>query len=133
MSSHFFTLEEANTLIPTLEEKLSCIQGHWRRLKKLGPAQDSKEQSRLISTDRAVAPFYFEVLERFQQSIEEIHALGCELKGIEPGLVDFRTLIKGKEVYLCWKQGEKEITYWHPLHTGYAGRQALRENPSSST
>ncbi len=133
MSSCFFTVEEANTLIPMLEDKLASIQGYWSRLNELRPDEDFKEQSRFLSSDQAVAPFYFEALEQFQQSIEEIHQLGCELKGIEPGLVDFRAFLKDREVYLCWKQGEKKIGYWHPLHTGFAGREPLLENPSSST
>jgi hypothetical protein len=125
MSSHLFTVEEANALIPTLEEKLTSLQEHWCHLKRLSSDQDFEEHSRLLSSDQAVTPSYFLALEQFQESLEAIQRLGCELKGIEPGLVDFRALLDEQEVYLCWKQGEKEVGHWHPLHTGYAGRQPL--------
>ena len=59
--------------------------------------------------------------------IEEVQALGCELKDIEQGLVDFRTVMEGREVYLCWKLGEPGIAWWHELETGFADRQPLPE------
>ena len=56
---------------------------------------------------------------------EEVHEMGCELKGIEEGLIDFRAEMDGREVYLCWKFGEGRIDWWHELDTGFAGRQPL--------
>jgi len=57
--------------------------------------------------------------------VEEVAAMGCEVKGIEEGLIDFRSLMDGREVYLCWKLGEESIGWWHELETGFAGRQRL--------
>ena len=58
---------------------------------------------------------------------DQVHDIGCELKGIEEGLIDFRTEMDGREVYLCWKLGEESIEWWHELQTGFAGRQPLEE------
>ncbi len=33
----------------------------------------------------------------------------------------------GREVYLCWRYGEKEIGYWHETDSGYDGRQSLEK------
>ena len=55
----------------------------------------------------------------------EIKKIGCELKGIEEGLIDFPSEREGRTVYLCWKLGEDTITHWHELDTGFGGRQAL--------
>jgi hypothetical protein len=51
--------------------------------------------------------------------------MGCELKGIEEGLIDFPSPREGRTVYLCWKLGEDSIGSWHELDTGFAGRQPL--------
>jgi hypothetical protein len=51
--------------------------------------------------------------------------MGIEVKDIDMGLVDFRSNMDGREVYLCWKLGEEHISFWHELHTGYASRQPL--------
>ncbi len=57
--------------------------------------------------------------------IEQAQELGCEVKDIDMGLVDFRTEIDGREVYLCWKLGEERIRWWHELGAGFASRRPL--------
>jgi hypothetical protein len=57
--------------------------------------------------------------------VQQVSEMGCELKGIEEGLIDFRTEMHGREVYLCWKLGEDSIAWWHELDTGFGGRQPL--------
>ena len=54
-----------------------------------------------------------------------MHRLSIEVKDISQGLVDFLTLIHHQEAYLCWRQGEEYITYWHGLEDGYAKRKML--------
>ncbi len=51
--------------------------------------------------------------------------MGCEIKDIDQGLVDFRTERDGREIYLCWKLGEPDVSWWHELETGFAGRRPL--------
>ncbi|MEE8369781.1 MAG: DUF2203 domain-containing protein, partial [Dehalococcoidia bacterium] len=58
---------------------------------------------------------------------QEVEALGCELKDIDQGLIDFRAALDGEEVYLCWKLGEPKIGWWHSLQAGFSGRQPLLE------
>ncbi len=62
-----------------------------------------------------------------KNSIERIHELGCVVKDLEIGLIDFPTLLNGQEVYLCWKLGENGIHFWHGLHEGFRGRKAIDE------
>jgi hypothetical protein len=66
-----------------------------------------------------------QTIERLQGLVNEFEQLGIELKGIEEGLVDFRALREGREVYLCYRLGEETIAYWHELNAGFAGRQPL--------
>jgi hypothetical protein len=42
-------------------------------------------------------------------------------------LFDFPALRQGREVYLCWKYGEKEIAFWHEVEAGFAGRQPIED------
>lgn len=58
--------------------------------------------------------------------LEELGALGVEVKDPDQGLIDFRALRDGREVYLCWKLGEgPRIRWWHELDTGFGGRRPL--------
>ena len=54
----------------------------------------------------------------------EVAELGVEVKAAD-GLVDFRSRLHGRTVYLCWKFPEDRITHWHELDAGYAGRKPL--------
>jgi hypothetical protein len=61
------------------------------------------------------------LLENFEQS-------GVLVKDLDSGLVDFPTLFRGEEVYLCWKLDEPSIQFWHGTHEGFAGRKAIDQD-----
>ncbi len=65
------------------------------------------------------------LLERLQSYLDELLALGVELKDFDNGLVDFVGRHKGRDVYLCWKLNEPRVEYWHELDAGVAGRQQI--------
>lgn len=58
-------------------------------------------------------------------SFKKIADLGAFPKGIDPALVDFPHRLSGKDVYLCWKLGDKRITHYHGVDEGFAGRRPL--------
>ena len=58
-------------------------------------------------------------------TIDELTAVGVQVKDVEEGLVDFPALRRGETVLLCWQLGEDEIRYWHTVDDGFAGRQEL--------
>ena len=35
-------------------------------------------------------------------------------------------------MFLCWRLGEAEVSYWHELDSGFAGRQPLTEDAQLS-
>ncbi len=47
------------------------------------------------------------------------------IKDVEQGLVDFPAVIDGRDVLLCWKDGEPKVAFWHTPDAGFAGRQPL--------
>jgi len=58
-------------------------------------------------------------------AMEKLQEYGCVIKDLDIGLVDFPTLFRGKEVYLCWRMGEPGIRYWHGVDEGFAGRKQI--------
>lgn len=62
----------------------------------------------------------------------ELSQVGCELKDMEMGLVDFHALYQGRLVCLCWLRGEDAITHWHERDAGFAGRQPITPEFSAS-
>ncbi len=66
--------------------------------------------------------------QKLKDAIGRIQEIGCEVKDLDTGLIDFRTLFHGREVYLCWKLGEPDIAFWHGLEDGFRGRQPIDQD-----
>lgn len=139
MAARRFTLDEAETLLPQLIGTLSKMQElkleHDRVQGRIGELE-----LKTRSNGHEVAPGIREARQALQRAAGELHALieqvrafGCEVKGIEEGLIDFRTEMEGREVYLCWKLGEERIEWWHDLDTGFGGRQHLPARPAGQS
>ena len=126
-----FTLDEANALLPRLEQ---IVEELWSTRQSITNAQrdatDVARQARRNGHDRTgdiseARRRLSDLISRFDSSIKSIGDLGCELKDLDIGLFDFRSKREGRVVYLCWKVGEPEIGFWHDLQEGYAGRRPL--------
>lgn len=61
-------------------------------------------------------------------AIEQVQDTGCVIKDLDIGLVDFPTLFRGVEVYLCWKLGEPAIEFWHGVDEGFRGRKSIDQD-----
>ncbi len=68
---------------------------------------------------------YVRTLADVRDILVEFHNRQIQIKDLDRGLIDFPAIIGGKEVFLCWEQGEEDIEFWHDLDTGYAGRERL--------
>ena len=131
MRPQLFTLEEANALLPRLRDILFQIQESKAKHDRLEEQAEEYAQhvtsnghvveKKLNETRQELAKAAAEI----NSLIERVNELGCEVKDIDEGLVDFRTEREGRDVYLCWKLGEADIRWWHELETGFAGRRPL--------
>ena len=129
--ARMFSLDEANALIPRLTEIVLEMQAKKPEVdslrEELGDMTETASgNGHLVEGDMRQKRSRAQILvERLNELLEELSGIGCELKGVEEGLVDFPTMREGRTVYLCWKLGEERIEYWHELDTGFAGRQPL--------
>jgi hypothetical protein len=127
-----FTVEQANAMLPLVRAVAKDLSDLSRdvieRRERLAHLQAgrSKQSTDLYGEELSQIE---EELEkdgnRLREYVEELKRLGVEPKNGPEGLVDFPTLIDGREAYLCWKLGEPEVLYWHELEAGFAGRQSL--------
>lgn len=130
-SPRTFTREEANALLPRLREVLSALQGTKASLDRLQAelaalTQAASGNGHLLLAQMDRKRREAEALsERLNASLRELQELGCELKGVDEGLIDFPAERDGRTVYLCWKLGEERIEWWHEMDAGFAGRQRL--------
>ena len=128
-----FTLDEANELLPRLTDVLTEMQQAKPALDALreqlgeltaSSAGNGHVQEPEVARKRAEAQ---RLVERLNALLTEINEIGCELKGLDEGLIDFRSERDGRTVYLCWKLGEDDLGWWHEIDDGFAGRQPIGE------
>jgi hypothetical protein len=129
--ARLFSLAEANALLPRLTREFELIrqlrsEARDNRAELLRLETKGKSNGRDVASDiRERQQRLDEIGARVKAILDGISALGCEIKDVDQGLVDFPSLRDGQTVYLCWKVGEETIGYWHELSTGFAGRQPL--------
>lgn len=135
MPTRLFTVEEANGLLKVLDGVLTQAQDVMGELRHV---RDQLVDLRIIWGEkilRSDCPDYGEyeryraefsrLEERLAATVRKATDLGCEVKDVEQGLVDFCTSRGEDVVYLCWRKGEPRVTHWHSLTDGFGGRQPL--------
>ena len=124
MAPKIFNLAEANGLLPALESLLARLEAKQESFRKF---HDQLFFQELL--DAAPSQTDLQALEacllKLEEEIEEIHRLGCLLRHVERGWVDFLTRRGPEWVYYCWQRGEKEVQFYHPLRGGFFERQPL--------
>lgn len=120
-----FKLEEANSLVPQLETFLAELEERQRSFDRLHDElffEELLEEAHLPETKFQELE---ETLEELAKSMEKIREFGCVLRHVRRGLVDFLAKEGEKWIYYCWRRGEKEIQYYHPLRGGLFERRPL--------
>jgi hypothetical protein len=131
-----FTHAEAQSLLPEVgrllrdaldarseyQEAEKAIQELTERVMLMGGVIVDRERALTARSRRDAAAAML------KGAIESVQETGCLIKDLDIGLVDFPTLFKGVEVYLCWKLGEPAIEYWHGVDEGFRGRKPIDQD-----
>ena len=102
----FFTPKQANEHLPHVKETVLRVIS-------------IKQEADGLKDDDEMA----DAMERLEKEIQKLEELGCVLKDMNIGLIDFPAVRLGTRVWLCWKLGEEKVSFWHGLHEGYNGRK----------
>lgn len=129
----YFTLEEAQSLLPVLEALLKRAIDAKKALE--GIQEEMQALSRRIFLSGGMLLDVEQVrrrkasldtlMQEARDSLAEIEAIGVQVKDLDTGLLDFPCLLDGEIVLLCWKMGEERIEFWHTLDAGFRGRQPV--------
>lgn len=131
-----FTLAEAQSLIPDVDRLLRQavdlktgyanaerrVDSFQERIVLMGGMVVDRDKVREAKDRRD------EAAAGLRSVIEQVQELGCLIKDLDTGLIDFPTTFQGREVYLCWKLGEPSIAWWHGVEEGFAGRKAIDQD-----
>ena len=119
-----YSLEEANAALPRVGELLQTLRSASERLgdrearEALGeaaPGNGGGDPGRTVS----------EGFMALREAMLELREREIVLRDLNRGLVDFPAMRGGREIYLCWEEGEDEIGFWHEPDAGFGGRRPL--------
>ena len=129
----YFTLAQAQRLLPEVGAAIrqavaqkdifqtadNDLQNALRRIAMLGGTLVERDRVMELKSRREVSA------SQLKEAIETVHSFGCLVKDLDTGLVDFPTLYRGAEVYLCWRMDEPSIEFWHAIEDGFRGRKPI--------
>ena len=132
MADRYYTLQEAQELVPWLVQTFQDIEPLRERARQLSAGVreltvrmrgngGGQSRRRMEHLQRELA----ETSSLIYGRVDDVHQRGMVVKGVAPGLVDFPHMREGQEVYLCWREGESQLQFWHDVNAGFASRQPL--------
>ncbi len=122
--SRHFSREVARALLPE-------IRGWLAKLRMLQPVLEQQERglARLLGQGRDLGGErvngWLRTSVALQSVVREFANRQIQVKDVQRGLLDFPAIVDGREVFLCWEEGEEALEFWHELDGGIAGRARL--------
>jgi hypothetical protein len=129
----YFTLAEARAALPVVGRSIrEAVQAKAHYMEAEQAIQNLAQRILMmggLNVDTTAAEAwktqYDSNAQTLKNSMERIEDLGVLVKDLDIGLVDFPTLFRGEEVYLCWRMDEDDIDHWHGVNEGFNGRRPI--------
>jgi len=126
LHSKHFSIDEANDLVDIYKYEIEIMVELKKKLDIKG--YDVYNHSYFGGSGPNGTGTFPPEMERLIDIIKKVSEEGILIKGLNNGLIDFPHIRSdGEEVYLCWKYGEGEISFWHTISDGFAGRRTINE------
>lgn len=120
MADHF-TVQQARDLLPQLMVESQQL------IEVRAQLVDAQLAQKTGDTVQGAVPEVKALEARLHELVEGFTDRGLQVKGIAPLLLDFPAEVEGREGLLCWLEREPDLSYWHPIETGFMGRRPLPE------
>jgi hypothetical protein len=133
-----FTIEEAEKTLPRVKRVLAKLQTLKAQINFLADEKEGDAPVQLTEPFSEEEIYRFAFMQEiklnrelhkhtyeFFKTLDQITELGCIVKDLDEGLVDFPYKLNGRSAFLCWKNGEKHIAHWHEFDAGYEERKPI--------
>ncbi len=121
----YFSVNDANKILPIVIKKFNYAKKAKAEVMKMEQQLTSEMTSTSLEEYTIIKRKLNSSITKFYQSIEDLENTGVSLKGLDEGLLDFPAKRFDEEIWLCWKEGETEIKFWHEKDTGFMGRKPI--------
>lgn len=128
MKKRYVTLEEAEKNIPEVGETLKKIIQLSESISILQSIEISydNEYDELFAETKTNKEFH-KLSAELHKELHKLINMGCVVRDINLGLVDFFSRFEGRDIFLSWEIGEEKITHWHELAEGFEMRKPIFE------
>lgn len=127
-----YTIQEANELLPwltaifkQLEEPREFLIVSEKRLFELGHVIRNNGRNDVDKQLRQCEDTILQLRGRIDELTTEVTEKKIEIRDLRTRLVDFPGVRESRRIWLCWRVGEPEVSYWHELDAGFSSRQAI--------
>ena len=127
MGKMYLSIEEAGKLLPEVSKRLKKLK-HIKAEMTMLSNVDVQYSEQNIENDLMVIEVnknYHKLSYDFFKELQELTKMGCIVKDIEAGIIDFYSKFGEQDIFLCWKKGEPNIGYWHYLDSGFNSRTSI--------
>jgi hypothetical protein len=125
----YFTIATANENLPKVIEKFQTVKTLKNEIMKTEQELNSSlAPNSTFEKYVSIKQKLNSAVKKYYQAIEDLEDTGVVIKGIDEGLLDFPSKRFEDEVWLCWKEGESEIKFWHEKDVGFNGRKPISVN-----
>lgn len=129
----YFTLREARASLPEVGKDIrAAVQANAKYREAERALMETTQRILMrggISVDTRIVQGWKSQkdsgAEALKNAMGRMEERGVLVKDLDTGLVDFPTLYRGQEVYLCWRMDEDDIDFWHGVKDGFAGRKLI--------
>ncbi|MFP6585076.1 MAG: DUF2203 domain-containing protein [Candidatus Nitrosopelagicus sp.] len=122
----YFSISDANKILPSVIKKFNYSKMLKNEIIKMEKQMSLDLTSKTSMKDYIILKQKLNAkVTEFYKSIEDLESIGVVLKGLEQGLLDFPAKRFDEEIWLCWKEGETEIKFWHEKDSGFMGRKPI--------
>lgn len=117
-----FTPAEANAELADLRERLPRLRDARQRM-----IAASRRITEAVASDGGgvAGSDWFGAQQTLKDDVTALAERGILLRDPDAGLVDFPCDVEGRRVFLCWRLGETDVSWFHEVDSGYSGRQPL--------
>ncbi len=129
MSKVYFSLHEANEMVPKIKGKINRIMQLRDELELLDNTKIEFDEEKLENYLLEV-----ELNKNFHEKSLELYSLlgelikqGCVVRKLDNLEVDFYSSLDNRDIVFCWQPGEGRINYWHLPHEGSNVRRPIKE------
>ncbi len=110
----YFTPSQADKMLPLVKKIVIDILRIGQSVREISVKTEKPEDDPEINR----------LMDQLDELFDELEELGCSYRdwNFSEGMVDFPAIIKGREVFLCWKSDEEKVAFYHDPESGYGGR-----------